>query len=92
MDKLNAFIDKVAVQIVNPLLLLIAAAAFVVFLWGIFQYVIRGEGDRLQGKQAILWGLIGLVIIFGVYGILNIVTSTAGLPPIQQTIKSGSLK
>jgi len=36
MVKLNEFLDKVVVQIVNPIILLLVASAFVVFLWGVF--------------------------------------------------------
>jgi hypothetical protein len=89
MDKLNLFIDKVVAQIVNPIILLLAAAAFVVFLWGIYEFV-KGAGDekaRETGRSAIMWGLIGLVIIFGAYGIINIALRTAGLPEIEKTLQ-----
>ncbi len=78
---LNAFLGKVVTQIVNPLILLLAAGAFVVFLWGVFEFI-RDAGDenrREEGRRAIFWGLVGLVIIFGAYGIINIALSTFGL-------------
>ena len=80
--RLNAFLGKVVVQIVNPLILLLAAVAFILFLWGAFTFV-RNAGDsikREQGRDAILWGLVGLVIIFGVYGLLNVALGTFNLP------------
>ena len=78
MSVLNAFLDKVVAQIVNPIILLLAGGAFVVFLWGVYEFVAHA-GDaskRAEGKSAILWGLIGLVIIFGAYGIINIALGT----------------
>lgn len=78
MTVLNQFLDKVVVQIVNPIILLLSAVAFVVFVWGLFQFV-RKAGDekaRTEGKQAIRWGLVGLVIIFGAYGIINVALGT----------------
>lgn len=78
---LNAFLGRVVTQIINPLILLLAAGAFVVFLWGVFEFI-RDAGDetrREEGRRAIFWGLIGLVIIFGAYGIINIALSTFGL-------------
>jgi hypothetical protein len=78
---LNAFLGRVVTQIVNPLILLLAAGAFVVFLWGVFEFI-RDAGDenrREEGRRAIFWGLVGLVIIFGAYGIINIALSTFGL-------------
>ena len=83
---MNAFLAKIVVQIVNPIILLLAASAFVVFLWGIFEFIAHAgdEGKRADGKKAILWGLVGLVIIFGAYGIINIALGTFSLPPIQK--------
>ncbi len=88
MDVLNKFLGKVVVQIVNPLILLLAASALVVFLWGVFEFIRNAgdEGKRAEGKSAILWGLVGLVIIFGAYGIINIALGTFSLGTIQQAL------
>ena len=88
MAELNKFITNVVAEIINPLILLLAASAFVVFLWGVFQFIANAgdEAKRSQGKSAIVWGLVGLVIIFGVYGLINVVLSTFGLPPIRTTL------
>ena len=89
MKVLNQFLDKVVVQIINPLILLLSAAAFILFLWGVFEFI-RGAGDetkRQEGRRAIMWGLIGLIIIFGVYGILNIALGTFNI----KTLSPGSI-
>ena len=89
MSVLNNFLSKVVVQIVNPIILLLAAAAFVLFVWGVFEFI-RGAADetkRQEGRRAILWGLIGLVIIFGAYGIINLALGTFGIAPIQKTLQ-----
>ena len=85
MRVLNEFLVKVVVQIINPIILLLAATAFVVFLWGLFQFIWHAgdEAKRVEGRKAVLWGLIGLVIIFGAYGIINIALGTFNLPPIR---------
>lgn len=89
MDVLNEFLGKVVVEIVNPLILLISAVAFVVFLWGVFQFIVHAgdEKQRTEGKNAILWGLVGLVIIFGAYGIINLALGTFNIDPISNTLK-----
>ncbi len=86
MAALNAFLAKVVVELVNPLILLLAAGAFVAFIWGVFEFI-RNAGDetkRSEGRRAIFWGLIGLVIIFGAYGIINIALGTFNLQPIRK--------
>ena len=84
MSVLNSFLSKIVVQIIDPIILLLSAGAFVVFIWGIFEFVLRA-GDakkREEGRKAILWGLVGLVIIFGAYGIINIALGTFNITPI----------
>lgn len=54
------------------------AAATVVFLWGVFQ-MIKGASDpgaRNTGKQHIVWGIIGFVVMSAVYTILEILMNT----------------
>lgn len=87
MSELNSFLGRVVAQIVNPLILLMTAVAFAVFLWGIFEFVYNAgdEGARETGRKAIMWGLVGLVIMFGAYGIINIALSTFNLPAIHKT-------
>ena len=85
MDVLNAFLGRVVTEIVNPLILLLASGAFVVFLWGVFSFI-RNAGDetaRTEGRRAILWGIVGLGIIFGAYGIINLALGTFGFGSIQ---------
>mgnify|MGYP001602086237 CR=1 FL=1 len=84
MSAVNAFIGKIVVEIINPIILLLAAVAFVVFLWGVFGFIAHAgdETKRKEGKDAILWGIIGLAIIFGAYGIINLALGTFGIPAL----------
>ncbi len=50
------------------------------FTWGIIQYVVAGgEEAKKKGKDSIVYGIIGLAVIVGVWGLVNIVTTTFGL-------------
>lgn len=85
MSVLNAFLLKVVTEIVNPIILLLSAGAFVVFVWGAFEFVMNA-GDakkREEGRQAILWGVVGFVVIFGAYGIINVALNTFGLDAVR---------
>ena len=61
-------------QYVIPLLY---ALAFVYFLIGLVRFIfIDGEAGREKGKQAMIYGLIGLFVIFAVWGLVNILLTT----------------
>lgn len=88
MSALNAFLNRVTLEIIDPILLLLSAAAFVLFIWGVFSFI-RNGGDstkRAEGQSAILWGIVGLVIIFGVFGVINVALRSFGLEPIERTL------
>ncbi|HEX8946930.1 MAG TPA: hypothetical protein VF829_01825 [Candidatus Paceibacterota bacterium] len=81
----DSLLHGIIVQIINPVILLLSGTAFIVFIWGVFQFV-KNAGDeskRAEAQKSILWGIVGLVIIFGVYGILNVATSTFGLDRVE---------
>lgn len=78
-------LNKVITVIVNPLITLMFAVALVYFLFGVFQFVQNADSEdaREQGKQHILWGIIGMFIMVAVFGIMRIVLNTFGIaaPP-----------
>jgi len=60
---------------------LIGSLAVAMFVWGIVQYVIS-DGDETQkqkGKSLMIWGIIGLTVMVGVWGIVRIVGTTFGI-------------
>lgn len=55
------------------------AIAFIVFIWGVFTYFIQGganEEQREKGKQLVMWGLIGFVVMVSLWGLVNLITNT----------------
>ena len=64
--------------LVEPTMLLLAAFAVVVFLWGMVQFLWHArEGKGLdEGKMHMLWGVIGLFIIFASYAIIAFIENT----------------
>jgi hypothetical protein len=67
--------------IVNPILGLIFAAGLLVFVWGIVEYIwglsTKGE-NKNEGKQHMLWGLVGMFIMVAAYAILKVIVNTIG--------------
>lgn len=71
-------------EIVIPI---IFTLAFLVFVWGVAKYFILhgasedSEDARAKGRQFILWGLLGMALLFSVWGLVNLLLSTLGLTP-----------
>lgn len=78
MQTLFRFIDNVVDSIINPLIGLLFALALLYFVWGASQFVLNAgnEDGRKKGKEAMMYGLIGLFLMSAVLGILAVVTST----------------
>jgi uncharacterized membrane protein YidH (DUF202 family) len=72
---LNDFISKVTTLIIIPLVTLLIGIAFIVFLWGVVDYIRSADNDekRKTGQQHMLWGFVGFVIIFGAGAIIQII-------------------
>ena len=68
-------INKVITGIFNPLIGLMFVVAFAFFIWGIIEFIWNAgnEEKRATGKQHIIWGLIGLLIMSAVWGIMAII-------------------
>jgi hypothetical protein len=59
---------------------LIFALAFLLFLWGMFKYFFwNTEEGKEQGRQLILWGVIAFVVMFSIWGIVNLLVYGFGL-------------
>ncbi len=57
------------------------AIAFLVFFWGIVQFINSeaADGARGDGKKKIIYGLIGMFIMFSAYGLIHLVITTFGI-------------
>jgi len=72
-----AILSKIVDQILNPIVALLFAAAFLVFLWGMLQYVVKPDDtDKTQGKKHMLWGIVGMFIMFSAWGIVELIQNT----------------
>lgn len=69
----QGLVDKIVDSLVNPFIELLFAIAFLVFIWGVFEFI-AGASDttkRDKGRKHMIWGIIGLFIMLTAYGILN---------------------
>ena len=88
-------VGTIVIGIINNVAVpLVFALAFIVFLWGVFQYFIAGAADeekREGGKSLMIYGLIGFFVMVSVWGLVNLLTGTFNLrtvPPVFPTTPS----
>ena len=54
----------------------ILGVAFLVFVWGMFQYFIAGganEESKEKGKSLMVWATLGFVLVIIFWGVVNLV-------------------
>lgn len=75
------FLHKIERELINPLITVLALVAFIVFVWGVVQFIANAgdEEKRSIGKRHMVYGLIGLAIIFGAKAIIAIAAGSFGL-------------
>jgi hypothetical protein len=71
-------LSKFAIHVVNPILILFFGLALAYFVFGVLRYIAGGKSEevRHKGREHILWGLVGMGIMFSAWAILKIVTNT----------------
>lgn len=73
---LSNFVDLV----INPAILVLFAAGFFMFVWGLVEFILNLEKDDNQaGKRHMLWGIVGMFVMSSVYGIIALLDNTFGL-------------
>lgn len=70
-----------ASDLINRLIPFVIALTVLIFLWGIFKFVIAG-GDGEARKEAqgyIIWGIVALFVMVSVWGLVNILVRSVNL-------------
>jgi len=79
------FLNNLNKLIINPLIILVFTLAFAYFVYGIVRFLSTDPSDksteRTEARSAILWGIVGMVIMFSVYGLIGFVLKTFGIAP-----------
>ena len=79
MDAVYSLVQKINSAILQPITVLLVAASLISFFYGLVSFLANQEGEKKSaGKKHMMYGLIGLFIIFSVYGIMNTLTATIG--------------
>jgi hypothetical protein len=75
------FLNQLNKVILNPLILLMFGLALVYFIYGIIKFLSLPAGDkgREEARKSIMWGIIGMAIMFSVFGLIHFILSTFGV-------------
>jgi hypothetical protein len=78
-QELSVFVTQFINNILVPL---IFAISFLVFIWGVFKYFISGASDkekREEGRNIIIYSIIGFFAMISIWGLVHILTGTVRL-------------
>ena len=71
-------------DILSAVVPILIALGVVYFVWGVVSYVIASDEEaKKSGRDRIIYGIIGLAVIIGLWGLVNILKSTFGLSNVQ---------
>jgi len=81
MTSVTNLLGKIATLIINPLIILGFVIATIFLFSGIVQMIWGADGGDLDKKKKnVMYGVIGLFIMFSVYGILRLTLATFNIP------------
>ena len=67
-------------QILNSVVPVLIALGVVYFVWGVVTYVISSDEEAKQaGRDRIIFGIIGLAVIIGLWGLVGLLRNTFDL-------------
>ncbi|MFA6552050.1 MAG: hypothetical protein WCT19_00945 [Candidatus Paceibacterota bacterium] len=81
------------VGVINIVVMVLVAIAVFWVIWGAFQFVLAAgdEEKRKEGKNKILYGIIGIFIMLSVYGLVNILVNSFQFSPANVNVPAVKL-
>ena len=78
-------------NILKALIPLLVGMALVAFLWGVAKFISNAEdtSKHADGRQLMIYGLIGLFVMLSAWGLVTVLTGSFGLttsPPPYNTL------
>ncbi len=64
-------------QFLNAIIPVLIALGVVYFVWGVISYVIASDEEaKKAGRDRMIFGIIGLAVIIGMWGLVNLLRNT----------------
>ena len=81
MPYVKALLGKIAVLIINPLIVLGFVIATIYLFYSIVQMIWGADDSKVdEKKKSVMYAVVGLFIMFSVFGILRLVMETFKIP------------
>jgi uncharacterized membrane protein YidH (DUF202 family) len=89
---IDSFVANVNKLIINPIIVFLFALAVAYFLYGVFQFIANQDSEekKTAGKSHMMYGILGMVIMMGVFVIMNVLLRTfniKGIKPEEGTVE-----
>ena len=77
----EALLNRIITFVIDPGVAVLFTAGLFFFLYGLVEFLwgLREGKANDEGKQHMLWGMVGMLIMVSVYGIVSILTNTLGI-------------
>lgn len=76
-EAVKEIVSKFNEHILNPILLILVVISIILFFWGLMTSLLSGDTiKKEESRSKMLWGIIGLFIVFSAWGFLNLVDIT----------------
>ena len=64
-------------ELLNAIIPVLIALGVVYFVWGVITYVVGGDEEaKKKGRDKMIYGISGLVVIIGLWGLVSMVRNT----------------
>jgi hypothetical protein len=78
---MTELLGRIATQIINPIIVLGFTVATIFLFYGIAEMIWKSDSaDLSKNRDNVKWGIIGMFVMFSVYGILRLVLATFSIP------------
>ena len=72
-------------ELINAVIPVLIALGVLFFVWGVITFVISNDEEaKTRGRNRMIYGIIGLAVIIGMWGLVKILTNTFNITNVQQ--------
>ena len=88
----DSVLGSIITEIINPLIIFLFALAIMFFLYGVLEFILHQDNEeaKTKGRSHMIWGVIGITIMVGVWSILSFIIKTFNIEGIN--VENGDIQ